>query len=133
VNGHAASVPAIGFHYASREDWRSQFVDRPLPTELISSGETTAVVERAPVADRLLMLLASPNAVADALEACARRARNAGRGFFHVTTSAELARTARSRGFSVRAGHLMVQDIALRAESNVPRNAAWCVHSGDRM
>jgi GNAT superfamily N-acetyltransferase len=133
TDGYASSAPAISFHYASREDWHSQFVDRPLPTERIASGGTTAVVERTPVADRLLMLVAPPNVAADALEAYARSARNAGRGFFHVTTSPELARASRSRGLVVRAGHLMVQDIAAQPALKVPRHAAWRIHSGDRM
>jgi hypothetical protein len=131
ARGRATSV--IRFHYASEEDWRSQFVDRPLPTEQSASALVTAVVERTPVADRLLMLVAPPDSAADALDAHVRTARNAGRDFFHVTTSAELAHAARSRGLSVRAGHLMVQDIAAEPALNVPRCAAWHVHSGDRM
>jgi GNAT superfamily N-acetyltransferase len=133
VTPRAASAPAVGFHYALHEDWRSQFIDRPLPTECIGSGDATAVVERTPDADRLLMLLAPPNGAAAMLERCARHARNAGRGFFHVTTSPGLARAARSRGLAVRAGYLMVQDIAAQADLNVPRHTVWCVHSGDRM
>jgi GNAT superfamily N-acetyltransferase len=133
TNDHAGSGTPISFYYASPEDWRSQFVDRPLPTERIESGDATAVVERTPVADRLLMLLAPPSGAADALETCARSARDAGRSFFHVTTSADLARASRSRGLTVRPGHLMVQDIAAHADLNVPRHAVWHVHSGDRM
>lgn len=133
ANDRPSSAPEISFHYASPEDWRSQFVDRPLPTEHIASGDTTAVVERAPVADRLLMLLTRPDGAADALEACARSARNAGRDFFHVTMSAALARASRSRGLTVRPGHLMVQDVSALPDLNIPRCAAWQVHSGDRM
>ena len=120
-------------HYASKQEWSSQFIERPLPTEHIVAGGMTGIVERAPTADRLLMLVGPPNVAADALEACARCAQKAGRGFFHVTTSAELAQASRSRGLAVRAGYLMVQDVAERSGSNVPRHATWRVHSGDRM
>jgi hypothetical protein len=125
-----------GFHYADVDAWRSQFVDRPHPVELLRVGDTfRAIIERVDATDRLQWLDAAPEDQAVAVAAIAARARRARRRFFMYSTRSLPESMLRDCGLSARPGFMMA--MATRPEHEpVVRNWAtlpWWVQSGDRL
>lgn len=118
--------------YPTAEAWRSQFLDRPLPTEVMEADEgTLAILERATETDRLLLV--RPRAAwARAAEGLASRAAAAGRRFFCYSTDPGERRIARSLGLEERPGRLSILDVP--GGRNLPEPAArWRLDGGDRM
>jgi GNAT superfamily N-acetyltransferase len=117
----------ITFHYANRDEWESQFVDRPGRTTLLESAAGTAVVEHVGRTDRLQYLPRC--ARADAVVALAAQTCSTGRRFFYFTTDDDVAEHAAANGLRQQAGALMI--LELRGERW--SEASWHVQPGDRM
>ncbi|MBW3571383.1 MAG: GNAT family N-acetyltransferase [Gemmatimonadetes bacterium] len=94
----------------SPAEWRAQFVDRPLGSELVAVGEVGwAVVERAGEWDRVQALVADTDAGLDAcLAALLRRAALSGRRLFVFSSLPSWARRFSRLGLQARPGFLSV-------------------------
>ena len=131
-----SSTAVAGFHYPDADVWRSQFVDRPYPVELLRMGDTSrAIIERVDDTDRLQWLDGDPQEQGAAIAAMVLRARRAHRRFFMYSTAAVPAATLQGCGLSARPGSMMAMptrpghEPIVRSWSTLP----WAVHSGDRM
>jgi len=131
-----SSTAVAGFHYPDADVWRSQFVDRPYPVELLRMGDTSrAIIERVDDTDRLQWFDGDPQEQGAAIAAMVLRARRAHRRFFMYSTAAVPAATLQGCGLSARPGSMMAQatrpgyEPIVRSWSTLP----WAVYSGDRM
>jgi hypothetical protein len=130
------STAVAGFLYPDVDAWRSQFIDRPHPIELLRVGDTSrAIIERVDETDRLQWLDGDQEDQGAAVAAVVARARCARRRFFMYSTTALRAALLRDCGLKVRPGFMMAK--ATRAEHEpVVRSWAglqWQVQSGDRL
>jgi hypothetical protein len=130
------STVVAGFRYPDVNAWRSQFIDRPHPVELLRVGNTSrAIIERVDETDRLQWLDGDPADHGTAVAAVVARARRARRRFFMYSTTALPVSLLRDCGLTVRPGFMMA--MATRAEHKpVMRSWAamqWRVQSGDRL
>jgi hypothetical protein len=130
------STAVAGFRYPDVNTWRSQFIDRPHPVELLRVGETSrAIMERVDETDRLQWLDGDPEDQGAAVAAVVERARRARRRFFMYSTTALPVSLLRDCGLKVRPGFMMA--MAARTEHEpVVRSWAglqWRVQSGDRL
>jgi hypothetical protein len=130
------SNTAAGFRYPDVNAWRSQFIDRPHPVELLRVGDTSrAIIERVDETDRLQWLDGDPEDRDVAVAALVERARRTQRRFFMYSTTALPVSLLRDCGLKVRPGFMMAA--ATRAEHEpVVRSWAglqWRVQSGDRL
>src|SRR5262249_53930556 len=130
------SMALAGFHYADDNAWRSQFIDRPHPVELLQVGGTCrAIIERVDETDRLQWLDASPEDQGMAIAAIVARARRARRRFFMYSTGSLSESMLRDCGLKARPGFMMA--MATRPENErVVRSwgtLPWWVQSGDRL
>lgn len=132
----ACSTAVAGFHYPDADAWRSQFVDRPYPVELLRMGDTSrAIIERVDDTDRLQWLDGDQQEQGAAIAAMVLRARRARRRFFMYSTAAVPAATLQDCGLGARPGSMMAlptrteHEPIVRSWSTLP----WVVHSGDRM
>jgi hypothetical protein len=134
---HAQCSTAVaGFLYPDVNAWRSQFIDRPHPVELLRVANTSrAIIERVDETDRLQWLDGDPADQGTAVATVVTRARRARRRFFMYSTTALPVSLLRDCGLKVRPGFMMA--MATRAEHKlVMRSWAglqWRVQSGDRM
>lgn len=131
-----ASASGIAFHYASREEWAEQFVDRPNRTTLYSIECAAAVVEHVGPTDRLQFLWAPPGCAVQALLAMANRSHAEGRSFFFFTADCALADRAAALGLRQTHGALMMLDLpraANHADVRAWAHVRWNVQPGDRM
>src|SRR5882672_2772939 len=109
------STAVAGFHYPDADAWRSQFLDRPHPVELLRVGDTSsAIVERVADTDRLQWLDGDPREQGAAIAALVERARRARRRFFMYSTAAVPAATVQECGLQTRPGFMMA--LATRTE-----------------
>jgi hypothetical protein len=130
------SNTVAGFRYPDVNAWRSQFIDRPHPVELLRVGNTSrAIIERVDETDRLQWLDGDPEDQDVAVAALVERARRTQRRFFMYSTTALPVSLLRDCGLKVRPGFMMAA--ATRAEHEpVVRSWAglqWRVQSGDRL
>jgi hypothetical protein len=124
------------FHYPSIDTWRSQFIERPHPVELLRIGGTAlAVIEHVDDTDRLQWLNADPDEYGAALAAIVSRAHSARRRFFTYSTAVFPESDLRNCGLKVRAGFVMVMPTRPEHEAHVRTWATlpWRVQSGDRL
>jgi hypothetical protein len=124
------------FHYSSIDAWRSQFIDRPHPVELLRIGDTAlAIIERVGDTDRLQWLNANAGEYAAAVAAIVTRARLARRRFFTYSTVAFPEAVLHNYSLKVRAGYIMAvptrpeHEVHVRTWATLP----WWVQSGDRL
>jgi hypothetical protein len=130
------SSAIAGFHYPDVNTWRSQFIDRPHPVELLRVGDTSrAIIERVDDTDRLQWLDGDPEDQGAAVAAVVARARRARRRFFMYSTTALPVSLLRDCGLKVRPGFMMAQATRTEHEPVVRSWAAlqWRVQSGDRL
>ena len=130
------SATVAGIRYPDVSAWRSQFIDRPHPVELLRVGDTSrAIIERVDETDRLQWLDGDPQDQDAAIAAIVARARRARRRFFMYSTAALPVSLLRDRWLKVRPGFMMA--MATRTEHEpVVRSWAglpWRVQSGDRL
>ena len=130
------STAVAGFRYPDVDAWRSQFIDRPHPVELLRVANTSrAIIERVDETDRLQWLDGDPADHGTAVATVVARARRARRRFFMYSTTALPESLLRNCGLKVRPGFMMA--MATRAEHEpVMRSWAglqWRVQSGDRL
>jgi hypothetical protein len=130
------STAVAGFRYPDISAWRSQFIDRPHPVELLRVGDTSrAIIERVDETDRLQWLDGDPEDQDAAIAAVVARARRARRRFFMYSTTALPVSLLRNCGLKVRPGFMMA--MATRTEHEpVVRSWAelpWRVQTGDRL
>jgi hypothetical protein len=130
------STAVAGFRYPDVNAWRSQFIDRPHPVELLRVGDTSrAIIERVDETDRLQWLDGDPEEQGAAVAAVVERARRARRRFFMYSMTAPPGSLLRDCGLKVRPGFMMA--MATRAEHEpVVRSwtrLPWRVQSGDRL
>lgn len=134
---HAQCSTAVaGFRYPDVDAWRSQFIDRPHPVELLRVGDTSrAIIEHVDETDRLQWLDGDPEERDAAIDAIVARARHARRRFFMYSTRALPESLLRNCRLKVRPGFMMAK--ATRAEHEpVVRSwpgLPWRVQSGDRL
>jgi GNAT superfamily N-acetyltransferase len=131
---------AVRFDYPRREDWRSQFLDRPHAVETLAIGKCHAVVELTGGADRLQLLVGPVADRAAALAALAARARARNRCFFAFASGSPDPGLARALGLTWKAGDvtlLVLRPKELASAWGVagtwPSMGAWDIQSGDRM
>jgi hypothetical protein len=129
---------AITFHYASEQEWRWQFLDRPSPTTVYEMHSHIAVIEHVGSTDRLQFLSKAQENSPAPLLAMAQRARQRNRSVFHFTMSKSLAQQAANHGFGVGKGYAMIIDLdtAPAVNSNVVNAlhaTPWEIQAGDRM
>lgn len=129
---------AVTFHYASEQEWRSQFLHRPSPTAAFDVPSGVAVVEHVGTTDRLQFLSKPGQDGLTSLLAMANRAQQRKRHFFHFTMSERFAASAADHGFSVGKGYAMVIDLESASASGPQvvdslHAAPWEVQAGDRM
>jgi hypothetical protein len=125
----------LRFHYARRQDWLDQFVQRPAPVHALRvAHDCTALVERVGDTDRLQWLEAPPHRAVAALATLAGASVASGRRFFMFTMNAMVAAATRRLGLTTREGGLLVLPVD-RSKSALGSfsDEAWDVHSGDRM
>jgi hypothetical protein len=130
------STAVAGFRYPDVNAWRSQFIDRPHPVELLRVGETSrAIIERVDETDRLQWLDGDPEDQDAAVAAVVARARRARRRFFMYSTTALPVALLRDCGLIVRPGFMMAMATRIEHESVVRSWAGlpWQVQSGDRL
>jgi hypothetical protein len=130
------STPVAGFRYPDVNTWRSQFIDRPHPVELLRVGDTSrAIIERVDDTDRLQWLDGDPEDQGAAITAVVARARRARRRFFMYSTTALPVSLLRDCGLKVRPGFMMAQATRTEHEPVVRSWAGlqWRVQSGDRL
>jgi hypothetical protein len=130
------STAAAGFHYPDADAWRSQFIDRPHPIELLRVGGTSrAIIERVDETDRLQWLDGDLEDRSAAVAALAERARRARRRFFMYSTAALSGSWLRDCGLKIRPGFFMAKATRAEHEPVVGSWAAlrWRVQSGDRL
>jgi hypothetical protein len=130
------STAAAGLHYPDINAWRSQFIDRPHPVELLRVGDTSrAIIERVDETDRLQWLDGDVEDQSAAVAAIVERARRARRRFFMYSTTALSGSFLRDLGLKVRPGFLMAAATRAEHEPVVGSWAAlpWRVQSGDRL
>jgi hypothetical protein len=125
------------FHYPSTDAWRSQFIDRPHPVELLRVGDTSrAIIERVGDTDRLQWLDGNPDERGAAVAAIVARARRAERRFFMYSTAALEECVPREHcGLKARAGFIVAVATRPEHEARVRSWSAlpWWVQSGDRL
>ena len=131
-----SSTTVAGFRYPDANAWRSQFIDRPHPVELLRVGDASrAIIERVNETDRLQWLDADPEDQDMAVAALVERSRRTRRRFFMYSMTAPSVSLLRDCGLKVRPGFMMA--MATRAEhERVVRGWArlpWRVQSGDRL
>lgn len=131
-----SSTAAAGFHYPDADAWRSQYVDRPHPVELLRVGDTSrAIIERVDDTDRLQWLDGDPQEQAAAIAAVVERARRVRRRFFMYSTATTPTSDPQACGLTARPGFMMAlstqaeHEPVVRSWSTLP----WWIHSGDRM
>jgi hypothetical protein len=130
------STAVAGFHYPDVNAWRSQFIDRPHPVELLRVGDTSrAIIERVDETDRLQWLDGDPEDQGAAVAAIVERARRARRRFFMYSTTALPGSFLRGCGLKVRPGFMMAMATRAEHEPVVSSWATlpWRVQSGDRL
>lgn len=157
--GVEAEAGFVSFTYAG-EEWRDQFLRRPSQVALVSGADRwRALVERAPLFDRLLALAIRPDQAdtpvrAEAIRTLSARASSAGRRLFSFSSDARHTARLSSLGFESVGGALtaLIADAAvLRAALAVdpaveeatslaladPASpwflGGWSVQNGDRM
>ena len=130
------STAVAGFRYPDVNAWRSQFIDRPYPVELLRVGDTSRVIiERVNDTDRLQWLDGDPEDQGAALAAVVARTRGARRRFFMYSTTALSVSLLRECGLKVRPGFMMAKatrsehELVVRSWAGLP----WQVQSGDRL
>jgi hypothetical protein len=130
------STAVAGFHYPDVNAWRSQFVDRPHPIELLRVGDTSrAIMERLDDTDRLQWLDGDPQEQGAAIAAVVERARRMRRRFFMYSTASPPESLLQDCGLKVRPGFMMAvatqteHEPVVRAWPTLP----WQVQSGDRL
>lgn len=124
------------FHYPTIDTWRSQFIERPHPVELLRIGDSAlAVIEQVDDTDRLQWLHADPHGYGAAVAAIVARARLAGRRFFMYSTAAIPESDLRNCSLKVRPGFIMAVPTRTEHEAHVRTWATlpWQVQSGDRL
>lgn len=132
---HNLRSDATGYYYQHLDDWRSQFLERTYPVEILRVGEETlAIVEQAPGTDRLQWLGGDSAQHASCLASLAARAQAADRQFFAFGCAPWLAGCNKHSELEQRGGFIT----CLPAGEVTPQNAAmlaglWDVHSGDRV
>jgi hypothetical protein len=130
------STAVAGFRYPDVSAWRSQFIDRPHPVELLRVGDASrAIIERVDDTDRLQWLDGDPEDQGAAVAAVVARARRAHRRFFMYSTTALPVSLLRDCGLKVRPGFMMAQATRTEYEPVVRSWAGlqWRVQSGDRL
>jgi hypothetical protein len=130
------STGVAGFHYPDVNSWRSQFIDRPHPVELLRVGNTSrAIIEHVDETDRLQWLEGDPEDQGAAVAALVERARRARRRFFMYSTTALPGSFLRGCGLKVRTGFMMAKATRAEREAVVSSWATlpWRVQSGDRL
>jgi hypothetical protein len=130
------STTVAGFRYPDADAWRSQFIDRPHPVELLRvGGASRAIIERVNETDRLQWLDGDPEDQGAAVAAVVARARGARRRFFMYSTTALPAFLLQDRWLKVRPGFMMAMPTRAEHEPVVRSWAGlpWRVQSGDRL
>ena len=130
------SSAVAGFCYPDANAWRSQFIDRPHPVELLRVGDTSrAIIECVNETDRLQWLDGDPEDQGAAVAAVVARARRARRRFFMYSTTALPTTLLRDRWLKVRPGFMMAMPTRAEHEPVVRSWAGlpWRVQSGDRL
>jgi hypothetical protein len=125
------------FYYPSTNAWRSQFIDRPYPVQLLRVGDTgRAIIERVGDTDRLQWLDGHPEEQGAAVAAIVARARRARRRFFmYSTAKPEESDLRKDCGLKARSGFIMAMATRPEHEARVRSWATlpWWVQSGDRL
>jgi hypothetical protein len=130
------SAAVAGFHYPDADAWRSQFVDRAYPVELLRVGDTSrAIIERVNDTDRLQWLHGDLEEQGLAIAAVVERARRMRRRFFMYSTAVLRLSLLQDCGLKARPGFMMAVATQTGHESLV---RSWCtlpwrVQSGDRL
>jgi hypothetical protein len=130
------STAVAGFHYPEVDAWRSQFIDRPHPVELLRVGDARrAIIERVDETDRLQWLDGGLEDQSPAVAAIVQRAHRARRRFFMYSTTTLSGSFLRDCGLKVRPGFFMATATRAEHEPVVGSWAAlpWRVQSGDRL
>ena len=128
AGGSGASVV-----YLSVEVWKSQFLVRPLPVEVVRAAGGRCVIERSATSDRVLWTDGRDGPAA--LAALLKRAIESGRQLFMFTMDPTLARVGADLGMMAKPGSLTILDAPDEGNerpkaSRIP--AAWRVQGGDR-
>lgn len=132
---HNLHSGAAGYYYQNTDDWRSQFLERTSPVEVLRvGGETLAVVEQTPGTDRLQWLNGDSRTYAACMASLSARAQAAGRRFFGFGCGSWVTDCDNHPELEQRGGFIT----CLPAGPVSPQNAAmlagpWEVHSGDRV
>ncbi len=122
----------VRFHYADREEWLRQFVERPNAVRMLRmSHDAAALVETVGGTDRLQWLSCPAPKTLSAVASLAAASEAEGRRFFMYCMDPLLARSARRLGFEIRGGYLMV--LPLGKPLDALAAATWRVQSGDRL
>jgi len=108
--------PAARFVY-SDEEWRRQFLERPVSTRLITSDSWSAVIEDTDDRRRVHSIEGDFDAAVPALGE-----------FFCFTTVTSRAEALAASGFTITNGHLAILPISAEI---VP--ISWHIQNGDRM
>ncbi len=119
--------------YPKLDVWISQYLDRPLPVEVLVAAGCHCLVERAAASDRVLWIEGqNPSPAVAALLA---RAVRAGRQLFLFATEPGLAQAGVELGMVAKPGSITVLDAGagltgVAAQSRLP--AEWRLQGGDR-
>jgi GNAT superfamily N-acetyltransferase len=130
------ATAAAGFHYPDADTWRSQFIDRPYPVELVRVGDSSrAVIERVLETDRLQWLDADREDRDAVVAALVERARRAQRRFFMYSTAPLSIPLLMEHGLKARPGFMMAKATRPEYEPIVRSwvGLPWRVQSGDRL
>lgn len=122
-----------GFFYNDAAEWKSQFVDRPLGTELLEMpGVGRLIVEHHSVFDRVITVIANGEPQRLELEQAAyKRALLSGRRFFTFTSLIEYGAELREKcGLGGIDGYMVLLPAA---EAKPEATGFWFVESGDRV
>lgn len=127
-------APVARFHYPCFEDWRSQFMERPSPVQVLRpAADCLALVETVQDTDRLQWLDCPPAHAARYLRKLAEASAAAGRHFFAFTMAPHRT-MARATQLAMTPGWLILQPTGLDdAAWRQLAGARWRVHSGDRL